>query len=289
MNIRMLMLALISLAPAQAATPIAAKAGCELCPAMATVSAGTFQMGKMVDYGYGNMDGPTHAVTFARPFAMASHEVTLGEFRAFVRETGHVSKGKCNVYKEDTKWFIDPERSWADPGFPQQESHPVVCVSWEDTQAYIKWLNGKTRRQYRLPSEAEWEYVAASANLGGGSITHEIANIGKMECCGGAAGGKDTWIYTAPVGSFPADKWGLHDIRGNVWEWQDDCYNQDYHGAPADGSARNSCSESGFRVVRGGSYGDNDPFLSERFRLRGTAGQGYFTVGFRVAHSEPIR
>jgi sulfatase modifying factor 1 len=256
---------------------------------MSTVPAGTFQMGKTVNYGYGEMDGPTHAVTLAQPVAFAVHEVTLGEFRAFVRDTGYVSKGKCNVYKEGSNWFIDPQRNWADPGFPQQESHPVVCVSWRDAQAYIQWLNGKTGQHYRLPSEAEWEYVASTADLGnarqGGAITHDVANIGKVECCGGEVGGKDTWLHTAPVGSFAADKFGLHDVRGNVWEWQADCYHVDYVGAPVDGRARESCSTPGYHVVRGGSYGDAGDFLSERFRLRGPEDQGYFTVGFRLAQS----
>jgi sulfatase modifying factor 1 len=262
---------------------------CTRCPQMATIPAGTFQMGKMVDYGYGDMDGPTHAVTIARPFDLAVHEVTLGEFRTFVKATGYISEKKCNVYDESTTWHIDPMRNWADPGFPQEESHPVVCVSWRDAQAYIRWLNGETGRTYRLPSEAEWEYTASVANLGdtrdGGSITHDIANIGKAECCGGETGGRDTWIYTSPVGSFPADRLGVHDQRGNVWEWQDDCYHVDYEGAPADGSPRATCPTPGFRVVRGGSYGDASEYMGERFRLRGTEDQGYFTVGFRLAQT----
>lgn len=256
---------------------------CRDCPGMAVVPAGTFEMGKTVNYGYGEMDGPTHTVTIEHPFAVASREVTLGEFRAFTRETGYVSKGKCNVYKEGTNWFIDPERHWADPGFAQAEDHPVVCVSWRDTQAYIDWLNGKTGKQYRLPSEAEWEYIATTADIG--TVTHDIANIGKVECCGGETGGKDVWIQTAPVGSFPADKFGLHDIRGNVWEWQDDCYNVDYRDAPVTGAARRTCPTPGYHVVRGGSYGDAGHFLSERFRLRGPEDEGYFTVGFRVAQT----
>lgn len=252
---------------------------------MATVPAGSFQMGKTVDRGYGKMDGPTHTVTIKQPFKVAKHEVTLGEFRAFTRETGYVSERKCNVYKEGTNWFIDPERNWADPGFAQQENHPVVCVSWRDAQAYIDWMNSKTGHHYRLPSEAEWEYIATTARLGGGTVTHDVANIGKVECCGGKTQGKDTWIHTAPVGSFPADKYGLHDIRGNVWEWQRDCYNDDYNGAPANGDARESCPTPGYHVVRGGSYGDAGEFLEERFRLRGPEDQGYFTVGFRLAES----
>ncbi len=262
---------------------------CPQCPTMVTVPAGAYQMGKNIDYGYGEMDGPTHTVTLNHPFALAANEVTLTHYRAFIRETRYVPGRKCNVYKKDAKWYIDPRRSWDDPGFEQEDDHPVVCASWRDTQAYIKWLNGKTGRQYRLPSEAEWEYVAALADLGnaraGGGITHENANIGKPECCGGATGGRDVWTYTAPVGSFPADKFGLSDIRGNVWEWQSDCYEQDYRDAPLDGSARESCSASGYHVVRGASYGDGGEYLSERLRLRGTEDHGYFTVGFRLAES----
>jgi formylglycine-generating enzyme required for sulfatase activity len=260
---------------------------CPQCPETAQVPTGSFQMGKTVDRGYGEIDGPTHAVRLERPFALAVHEVTRGEFRAFVQDTGYVSERKCNVYAEGTRWFIDPRRNWADPGFPQADDHPVVCVSWRDAQAYAAWVNRKTCRHYRLPSEAEYEYVAATGGLAdsaaGGEVTHEIANIGKRDCCGGEAGGRDVWLQTAPVGSFPADGYGLRDIRGNVWEWQADCYSADYRGAPADGSARESCQEPGFRVVRGGSYGDAGEYLDARFRLRGPEDQGYFTVGFRLA------
>ena len=256
---------------------------------MVAVPGGTFAMGATVDRGYGPIDGPTRQVTVA-PFHLAAHEVTLDAFRRFTEETGYVSAGKCNVYTDDTSWHIDPDRNWQTPGFVQAADHPVVCVSWRDTQAFIGWLNAATGRQYRLPSEAEWEYVATLADLGdtrggGPGVTHELANIGKVECCGGKAEGRDVWIETAPVGSFPADRLGLHDIRGNVWEWQADCYHDDYVGAPADGSARGECPTGGYHSIRGGSYGDAGEFLEERFRLRGPEDQGFFTVGFRLAHS----
>jgi formylglycine-generating enzyme required for sulfatase activity len=256
---------------------------------LVTIPAGSYVMGKTVNYGYGDMDGPSHTITLSQPFAMGLREVTLGEYRAFIRESGYAPARKCNVYKADAKWFIDPKRSWDAPGFAQAEDHPVVCVSWRDAQAYIKWLNAKTGQTYRLPTEAEWEYVATIADLGdvrgGGAVTHEIANIGKVECCGGETGGRDTWVHTAPVGSFPADRFGLHDIRGNVWEWQSDCYDQDYHDAPMNGSSRDVCPAMGYHVVRGASYGDGGEYLSERLRLRGTEDEGYFTVGFRVAQT----
>ena len=256
---------------------------------MVTIPAGSYLMGKTIDYGYGDMDGPSHTVIVSQPFELAVREVTLGEYRNFIRDSGYVPPRKCNVYKEDAKWFIDKQRSWDSPGFSQAEDHPVVCVSWLDAQAYIKWLNARTGQAYRLPSEAEWEYVATIADLGnvrgGGAVTHEIANIGTVECCGGETGGRDIWMHTAPVGSFPADRFGLHDIRGNVWEWQSDCFDPHYHDAPMDGSSRALCPKMGYHVVRGASYGDGGEYLSERLRLQGTEDEGYFTVGFRLAKS----
>jgi formylglycine-generating enzyme required for sulfatase activity len=274
---------------AQSASADQPASSCEDCPEMVTIPAGSYLMGKTIDYGYGDMDGPRHTVTIPQPFAMAVREVTLGEYRKFIRDSGYVPARKCNIYKEDAKWFIEPKRSWDAPGFKQGEDHPVVCVSWLDAQAYIKWLNARTGQNYRLPSEAEWEYVATLADLGdvrgGGEVTHEVANIGKVECCGGETGGRDVWMHTAPVGSFPKDRFGLHDIRGNVWEWQSDCFQQDYFDAPVDGSSRTTCPKMGYHVVRGASYGDGGEYLSERLRLQGTEDNGYFTVGFRLAQS----
>ncbi|MBU0826164.1 MAG: formylglycine-generating enzyme family protein [Alphaproteobacteria bacterium] len=257
---------------------------CADCPEMIAIPGGTFEMGETVDYGYGEMDGPRHDVTVPG-FALAKYEVTRGEYGRFIADSGYVPERKCNAYKEDTKWYIDPERSWDAPGFEQKDDEPVVCISWNDTQAYIGWLNQKTGQNYRLPSEAEWEYVAVGGGLGAsGQITHDEANIGKEKCCGGLASGKDRWVYPAPVGSFPADRFGLHDIRGNVWEWQADCYHVNYDGAPVDGSARaKGCDSPEHRAVRGGSYGDAAEFMRPTFRLPGPRGEGYFTVGFRLA------
>jgi formylglycine-generating enzyme required for sulfatase activity len=262
---------------------------CADCPEMAVIEGGSFTMGATVDRGYGQIDGPAHLVRVPA-FDLAKREVTLGAFRAFVRDTGYVSRGKCNVYENASTWFIHPDRNWAAPGFAQGENEPVVCVSWRDAQAYIDWLNRRTGRIYRLPSEAEWEYAATRADLGdtatgGPGVTHDLANIGKVDCCGGETGGRDVWIGTAPVGSFPADRLGVHDLRGNVWEWQADCYHQDYGGAPTDGSARRDCPTPGYHAVRGGSYGDAGEFLEPRFRLRGPEDQAYFTVGFRLART----
>ncbi len=251
-------------------------------PALVAIPGGTFDMGNTVDYGYGPMDGPRHAVTVA-PFAIASHEVTRAQYARFVRETGYKAQPACNVYSEgNPEWHMDPSRSWENPGFPQADNHPVVCITWNDTQAYIGWLNRKSGKTYRLPSEAEWEYLAVKGGLG--MPTHQTANMGREPCCGGRIEGRDIWMYTAPVGSYRADRFGLHDIRGNVWEWQGDCYHQDYEGAPLDGSARTTgCEFPAHSPVRGGSFGDAAYNYGPTFRLRGPKAEGYFTLGFRIA------
>lgn len=262
---------------------------CDGCVKMAVIPAASFEMGGYVDYGWGTVNGPKRTVELPS-FAMAVAEVTVGEFRKFVEATGFVTAKTCNIYTDTTSWHIDTSVSWDNPGFPQEENHPVVCLNLADIEAYIKWLNGVTGNSYRLPSEAEWEYVASTGGLSSGEkefITHDEGNIGQVECCGGAIEGKDTWHYTAPVMSFPPDKYGLYDIRGNVWERQADCYQVDYIGASADGSARTQCDDDSKSVIRGGSYGDAGDYLSPRYRLPGVRAGGYFTAGFRLAHSLP--
>lgn len=260
-------------------------AACSSTPDMAHIPSASFEMGETVDYGYGEIDGPSHRVTIKRDFAVSPTEVTVGEFRTFVRDTGHVSRGHCNIYTDDQSWHIDPDRGWDNPGFEQAEDHPVVCVSWDDAQAYTAWLTEKTGQPYRLPSEAEWEYIASTGGIEGkdGKVGHDEANIGLVECCGGRTEGRDQWIKTAPVGSFPPDRYGIYDMRGNVWEWTADCHQEMYDGAPVDGSPRRACETPDKRAIRGGSYGDAGDYLSPRYRLPGARSQGYFTVGFRVA------
>jgi formylglycine-generating enzyme required for sulfatase activity len=259
---------------------------CTNCPEMVSVTGGSFQMGETIDYGYGPMDGPRHTV-IVRPFAIAVHEVTRAQFARFVADSGYDPKPACNVYTEgNLEWHIDVTRTWSNPGFDQAEDHPVVCISWDDAQAYIGWLNSKSDGNYRLPAEAEWEYLASMGGLG--VLDHNSANMGSDPCCGGRVLGADVWFYTAPVGSFSPDKFGLHDVRGNVWEWQADCFHPDYEDAPVDGRARtNDCMYPDQRAIRGGSYGDADFNYKPTFRLRGPRDQGYFTLGFRVAADLP--
>ncbi len=263
---------------------------CAECPQMVVVPAGTYSMGspesdpdRFVD------EVPVHAVTFREPFAVGKHEVTVAEYGRFASETGR--PGSCNT-KEDGEWEERSYRGWHDPGFGQDESHPVVCVSWEDAQAYVRWLSRRTGKSYRLPSESEWEYAAR-----GGSSTVRFWGDGWDDQCLFANGADeanasftqgpicdDGFERTAPVGTFAANGFGLHDALGNAWEWTQDCHNLKYEGAPSDGSAWES-GDCTVRVMRGGGYTNDPKDLRSAGRVGNRPDLRAPIVGFRVART----
>ena len=169
-------------------------------------------------------------------------------------------------------------------------NRPVISVSWDDVQEFIAWLNARTDGGYRLPTESEWEYAARAGSESLYSWGDEIG-VNRANCRGCGSEWDNT--ETAPVGSFPANAWGLHDMHGNVWEWTEDCvnivflYDHNYEGAPDDGSAwleegNRTCN---VRVIRGGSWGNNPWFLRSANRGRGGRSARYFGDhrGFRLA------
>lgn len=213
-------------------------------------------------------------------FAMAAHEVTRGQYRWFVEATGRDADG-CFVWSGGA--FIHaPARSWRSPGFDLTDDHPAVCVSWQDARAYVEWLGVRTGRRYRLASEAEWEYAARAGTTTpfytGASITQEQANF--------VADDKSVYYeQTVDVGSFRPNRFGLHDMHGNAWEWVEDCYNPTYIDAPTNGAAWTSgdCSR---RVVRGGSWSNLPSGIRSAFRSKSTISTRYDNYGFRVARTE---
>jgi len=197
------------------------------------------------------------------------YEVTVGEFRRFVEETGY--KGNGINY-----WGC---AGMADPNFSQDDNHPVVCVSWNEAQAFAKWLSKKTGYKFRLPTEAEWEYACRSGGkkvkyaTSTGDLSHDLANYwGK--------GGRDKWEYTAPVGSFPPNV-GIYDMCGNVWEWCEDVYSSDaykHHN-------RNNPIYTGrgsSRVTRGGGWYSYPQYLRCAYRINDSPEYRYFNLGFRL-------
>jgi formylglycine-generating enzyme required for sulfatase activity len=200
------------------------------CPEMIVVPAGQFEMGSPPsENGRFENEGPPHEVTIARAFAISKFDVTFDDWDTCV------SVGGCA--RTD------------DQGFGR-ERRPVINVSWNDAQAYVSWLSKMTGKQYRLPTEAEWEYVARAGTTTAFYWGDENSESGVY--CNGCGSEWDL-KKTSPVGSFKPNAFGLYDIVGNVWQWVQDCYHDNYKGAPTDGSAWTS-DECGRRVARGGAF-----------------------------------
>jgi len=261
------------------------------------VPAGSFTMGSPASESErGNDEGPQHQVRIGKAFAIGKFEVTVGEFRRFVQAAGYSAGGSCWVDPGGTEdWKDTPGYGWDNPafsGYRQSDRDPVVCVNWNDAQAYISWLFQQTGKQYRLLTEAEWEYAARA-----GTTSAYPWGSSSDAGCGDANGADqsakrrypgwptlscdDGQVFTAAVGSYRANRFGLYDMIGNVWEWTEDCY-QSYSGAPSDGSAVGGSCE--WRVLRGGSWGSNQA-LRSAFRDLGPPVHRGDVSGFRLART----
>ena len=239
---------------------------CEMCPELVVLPAGEFTMGSPEEErGRFGSEGPQHRVTIPKPFAVGKYEVTVGQYAEFVRETKH----------ESDDCYGDAE-SWRDPGFDQTENHPVVCVSWDDASAYANWLSAKTGHEYRLLTEAEWEYAARAG-------TTTAYRFGRMILDNMAQYSSDG---TVAVGSYPENAFGLYDMHGSVWEWVEDCLHYDYTGAPTDGGAwLSGCDDVNKHMLRGGSWFDRPVTLRSAIRLWYDATDRSSVFGFRVART----
>jgi formylglycine-generating enzyme required for sulfatase activity len=275
---------------------------CANCPELVVVPAASFTMGSPEsEKDRRNDEGPQHRVTIGKPFAVGKFHVTVDQFAAFVAETGYDAGSKCRTF-EDGKVEERSGRSWRNPGFAQSGSHPVVCLSLNDAKAYMDWLAHKTGKPYRLLTEAEWEYAArariepaAYSRYSFGDDENDLCRYGngadqtaKSTVPGASnwtiAPCNDGYAYTSPVGSFAANAFGLYDMQGNARQWTEDCYHDNYAGAPSDGSAwtTGDCSR---RVLRGGSWSVDPGELRAAFRLRGTAAFRSRNDGFRVGRT----
>jgi len=231
---------------------------CDDCPQLVVIPAGSFMMGSSAEEeGRNANEGPRHLVTIGRPFAIGVHEVTFDEWAACVRD-----KGCTYTTPRDNGWG--------------RGRRPVVDVSWNDAMQYVRWLSRKTGRQYFLPSEAEWEYAARAGtqtpwNTGKAIITDDANILNALQ-------------RTVPVGGFPANAFGVHDVHGNVREWVADCYEVGYFGTPTDGGAMAStgCKE---RVIRGGSFSNIPADSRSAWRTKQPPTGRFSNAGFRVARA----
>ena len=237
---------------------------CGQCPELVVVPAGAFRMGDLS--GGGDVDErPARTVTIPRAFAIARYETTFAEWDACV------AAGACRQGVDDV-------------GFGRGR-RPAMLVGWEDARAYAGWLSRRTGKPYRLPSEAEWEYAARA---GGGTRFPWGDEVGTGRANCDQCGSRWDDAMTAPVGSFPANAFGLHDVVGNVYEWVADCGGASYEGAPSDGSAHDASGGGGncqWRVMRGGSWLSLPRASRPANRVRNPAGFRDVHTGFRVARS----
>jgi len=290
--------------------PLADGQPCASCPELLVVPAGEFLMGSTAaeiaavsaerpDLAkYFNWEAPQGKVTIARKLAIGRSHITRGEFTAFVDATGHKTEAGCHVH-DGGEWKLDGRRNWRSPGFEQTDRHPVVCVSWTDANAYADWLSKLTGRSYRLLSEAEAEYAARATTRAAQMPRYFFGNDTK-DLCAYANGANRTaiavlgWdhqqvapcesghVYTAPVASFKANAWGLHDMHGNAWSWTADCWNDSLAEATADGSVR-AIGDCDRRVVRGGSWANGPRDLRSAARDSNAIGERSGNLGFRLA------
>ena len=238
-------------------------------PLMVVLPAGRFSMGCS---DCSNFLQPVHDVTLPNNFAMAVYEVSFAEYDRYVQVTGVRRPG---------------DEGWG------RGYRPVINVDWEEARAYARWLSEQTGRSYRLPTEAEWEYAARAGTTTeyswGNRASHEQANYGTDECCSGLVQGSDRWEYTAPVGSFPANGFGLYDMHGNVFEWTQDCWHQSYDGAPTNGQAWEGANggDCDVRVARGGSWSHGPLSVRPATRAFTSVSNRHFVGGFRLVQDLP--
>jgi sulfatase modifying factor 1 len=252
---------------------------------------------------------PAHRVRITRPFYMARNEVTVGQFRRFLADSGHVPESVADgtggygysasydpdaTRRGDAFEGRDPRYSWRNPGFAQTDAHPVVNVTWNDAQALARWLSATEKRRYRLPTEAEWEYACRAGTrtqFHSGDVPASLAAVANVFDADAAVNWPkwqafalptpDGFAFTAPVGSFASNAFGLHDMHGNVWEWTADWHDDSYYGrsphddpqGPADG---------GVKVRRGGSWHTWPLYARCAYRNWNAQDTRYTLVGIRL-------
>jgi formylglycine-generating enzyme required for sulfatase activity len=227
---------------------------CADCGEMVVIPPGEFDMGGKDSAA----ESPAHRVTIAKPFAIGRREVSFAEWDACV------AAGACKYTPGDHGWG--------------RGGRPAIDLSWDDLGPFLGWLSQKTGQTYRLPSEAEWEYSARAGTISPFWWGKDVGT-GKAKCqdCGGTPGAQ-----TVPTGSFRPNAFGLYDTAGNAAEWVQDCWNGNYRGAPADGSAWTG-GDCTLRVLRGGYFASKSNAIRSAARFRYDEDVRFYGNGFRVA------
>jgi formylglycine-generating enzyme required for sulfatase activity len=285
-------------APAVATAPLAPAPGqvfrdCPTCPLMKVLAAGDFEQGTQAGADALAFEMPQHKVTIAHAFAAGVYDVTVGEYSEFVAATG-AGGNSCATY--DGAWHVNPSVTWRNAIESQTPSHPVSCVSWRDAKDYAVWLSRSTHQRYRLPSASEWEYAARAGSAAQVPWTTPAeactyANVADQTAGRHYPGWKvlpcaDEFVQSSPVGSFKENAFGLYDMLGNVFQWTEDCWTDNYQGAPIDGSAQ-SAGDCTQHELRGGSWFTQPEFVRTSYRNRFDGDYRSTSIGFRLIRDIP--
>jgi formylglycine-generating enzyme required for sulfatase activity len=269
---------------------------CETCPEMVVLPAGDFMMGSPAnELGRVDVEGLPRRVVIPKRIAIGKFEVTVEQMSIFMTETGMSIGGSCrrlvNPERPPPTWSA-PEASLEHPGYEVTGSHPAVCISWHEAQSYVAWLQRRTGKPYRLPTEAEWEYAARAGTATRYSFGNDentlcvyarFADLNSQFGWHDACHSEVVAYGAAPVGSLKPNLWGIYDMHGNVWEWVEDCWTPNPLEIPVDGSAFSRPGNCEMGVMRGGSFSSSSLMVRSAIRSPMRTAQHYFNVGLRVA------
>jgi formylglycine-generating enzyme required for sulfatase activity len=233
-----------------------------------------------------------HQVRISRPFYLGTRPVTVGQFRRFADDAGYKTEAEgadrgSLAFDGNHAFSVKKAVNWRNPGWAQTDEYPVTCVSWNDVVKFCEWLSRRDDQTCRLPTEAEWEYSCRGGHpssqpfgIGDGqSLSSKQANFNGERPYGGAA--KGPYLErTCPVGSYPANAWGLYDMQGNVWEWCGDGYVEYPPGGVTDPMVT---ATKALRVYRGGGWMDSAENCRAAYRFRCSQIDRYTVLGFRIA------
>lgn len=275
---------------------------CENCPEMIVIPSGDAMIGaEPYEANRKRGDIELRKVTIAYKLAVGKTEITRGQYRQFMTETKHkMTTDGCNTWSRTRIMGYVKNHNWDNPGFPQNDKHPVVCVSHVDATAYAKWLSRKTSKPYRLLSSTEFEYATRAgtrgpwfwgtsqrdackhANVGDSIFRRNYDHAPVFNC-------DDGYEQTSPAATYEPNAWGLHDMLGNAWEWTDDCLHRDASKIPVDGRAwlSEDGGECDRRVPRGGSWVSGTDWVRAAAQAGDPAVYHSQLLGFRVAVTLP--
>lgn len=254
------------------------------CPEMVVLPTGSFMMGTPDDeVGRQADEGPLHKVTFTKPFAISRFPITFAEWDAFIQATGYMmpsgDERPGRLCQAGTA--TQGGRPTYGGNYPVTSRHPAVCMNLKEAQDYVAWLSNKTGKPYRLPSESVREYAARAGSTGPFPFPFDEGKEYSIAKHANTYGPADGYSYTAPVGSFPANAFGVYDMHGNIYEWTADCKHDNYVGAPSDGSPWQE-KDCRFQSIRGNDYGEAPVFSRSGNRNDLYPNERGDWIGFRV-------